>query len=100
MPRSDVLELEWREAARVDLLSIVEYIAQDNLDAALALVTEIEEKAEQLREQPKLYRPGRVRGTHEMVVRPNYVVVYSESMIAVTILRVLHAAQMWPPARS
>ena len=40
---------------------IVEYIAQDNLDAALALVTEIEEKAERLREQPKLYRPGRVR---------------------------------------
>lgn len=79
-----MLELEWREAARVDLLSIVEYIAQDNLDAALALVTEIEEKAEQLREQPKLYRPGRVRGTREMVVRPNYVVVYSESMIAVT----------------
>jgi len=25
--------------------------------------------------------------------------VYSESTIAVTILRVLHAAQMWPPAR-
>ena len=69
------------------------------LDAALALVTEIEEKAERLREQPKLYRPGRVRGTREMVVRPNYVVVYSESMIAVTILRVLHAAQMWPPVR-
>ena len=37
-----MLELEWREAARVDLLSIVEYIAQDNLDAALALVTEID----------------------------------------------------------
>ena len=70
---------------RVGLLSIVEYIAQDNLDAALALVTEIEEKAERLREQPKLYRPGRVRGTREMVVRPNYVVVYSESTIAVTI---------------
>ena len=87
-----MLQLEWREAARADLLSIVEYIAQDNLDAALALVTEIEEKAERLRQQPKLYRPGRVRGTLEMVVRPNYLVVYSESMIAVTILCVLHAA--------
>ena len=93
-----MLELEWREAARIDLLSIVEFIVPDNIDAALALVTEIEEKAERLREHPKLYRPGRVHGTREMVVRPNYVVVYSESMVAVTILRVLHAAQMWPAA--
>jgi toxin ParE1/3/4 len=98
LPRIDVLELEWREAARADLLSIVEYIAQDNLDAALARHGD-RGKAERLREQPKLYRPGRVSGTREMVVRPNYVVVYSESTIAVTILRVLHAAQMWPPAR-
>ncbi|RZL86449.1 MAG: type II toxin-antitoxin system RelE/ParE family toxin [Variovorax sp.] len=94
-----MLELEWREAARADLLSIVEYIAQDNPGAALELVTEIEDKAERLRDHPKLYRPGRVSGTREMVVRPKYVVVYSESTTAVTMLRVLHAAQMWPPAR-
>lgn len=93
-----MLELEWREAARVDLLSIVEYIAQDNLDAALALVTEIEGRtvagAAQAVSAGVRQRHARDGGT------PNYVVVYSESMIAVTILRVLHAAQMWPPARS
>lgn len=33
-----------------------------------------------------------------MVVRPNYVVIYVEDHRAVTILRVLHAAQQWPPA--
>jgi toxin ParE1/3/4 len=33
-----------------------------------------------------------------MVVRSNYVVVYIEDARAVTILRVLHAAQQWPPA--
>jgi plasmid stabilization system protein ParE len=33
-----------------------------------------------------------------MVVRSNYVVVYTEDRLAVTILRVLHTAQQWPPA--
>jgi len=95
-----VLALEWREAARADLLAIVEYIADDNSDAALRLMDEIEEKTSRLRERPKLYRKGRVAGTREMVVRPNYVVVYAEDARAVTILRVLHAAQRWPPARA
>jgi plasmid stabilization system protein ParE len=45
------------------------------------------------------YRPGRVVGTREMVVRPNYLVIYTESARAVTILRVLHAAQQWPPTQ-
>jgi toxin ParE1/3/4 len=32
-----------------------------------------------------------------MVVRPNYIVVYAEDDRTVVILRVLHAAQQWPP---
>ena len=35
-------------------------------------------------------------GTREMVVRPNYIVVYADDLQTVTILRVLHAAQQWP----
>ena len=80
--------LEWREAARAD-----------NPDAAQRLKDDIEAKAAKLPERPKLYRPGRVAGTREMVVRANYVVVYMEDTRAVSILRVLHAAQQWPPAR-
>jgi plasmid stabilization system protein ParE len=37
-----------------------------------------------------------VNGTRELVVRPNYIVVYAETPAVVTVLRVLHAAQMWP----
>lgn len=89
-------DLEWRETAREDLRSIFEYIADDNPAAALALLEEIETKVDRLPERPKAYRPGRVDGTREMVVRPNYLVVYLETPDLVTILRVLHAAQMWP----
>jgi toxin ParE1/3/4 len=91
--------LEWREAARADLLAIVDYISDDNPEAAQRLKDEIEAKVAKLPERPKLYRPGRVAGTREMVVRRNYVVVYTEDSRAVSILRVLHAAQQWPPAQ-
>lgn len=88
--------LEWRETARADLLAIVDYISDDNPDAAQRLKDDIETKATKLPEHPKLYRAGRVDGTREMVVRSNYVVIYVEDVRAVTILRVLHAAQQWP----
>ena len=89
-------ELEWRATAVADLSAIVDYIADDNLDAAQALKDEIEEKTARLPDNPRLYRVGRVDGTREMVVRPNYIVVYADDSQTVTILRVLHAAQQWP----
>lgn len=89
-------ELEWKALAIADLLAIVDYISDDNPDAALALMDEIQGKVAQLPAHPKRCRPGRVEGTRELVVRPNYIVVYTETASAVTVLRVLHAAQMWP----
>ena len=88
--------LEWRGAARRDLLSIVDFISDDNPDAALKLLDDIESKAEQLLQHPRLYKAGRVVGTREMLVRRNYVVIYEENDECVTILRVLHSAQLWP----
>jgi toxin ParE1/3/4 len=91
--------LEWRETARADLLAIVDYISDENPDAAQRLKDDIEVKASKLPDHPKLYRAGRVAGTREMVVRTNYVVIYAEDTCIVSILRVLHAAQQWPPAK-
>lgn len=78
------------------MLLIVDYISDDNPWAARALMDEIESKVALLVVHPKRCRVGRVQGTRELVVRPNYIVVYCEDAEAVTILRVLHAAQMWP----
>lgn len=90
-------ELEWTEPAIADLLAIIEYISDDNPDAAQALKDDIVAKAAKLPEFPRLYRAGRVEGTREMVVWSNYVVVYDENPIVVRVLRVLHGAQQWPP---
>lgn len=88
--------LNWKVVASADLLEIVGYIAEDSPDAAQSLKKEIEAKANALVNHPKLYKPGRMKGTREMVIRPNYVVIYRESSSEVTILRVLHAARQWP----
>lgn len=90
------LRLEWSIAARADLLAILDYISDDNLDAAERQIAEIETKASRLAERPYVYRKGRVAGTREMVVRPNYFVGYTIGQQSVRILRVLHAAQPWP----
>ena len=91
-----VLAIEWRETARADLLAIISHIADENPEAAQRLKDDIQAKVAVLAMHPKLHKSGRVPGTREMVVRANYVVVYAEDLRAVTVLRILHAAQQWP----
>lgn len=94
------MRLVWRPMALADRETIMDYIAQDNPAAAIELDDEFEAKAEQARQRPTLYKTGRVRGTREIVVRPNYVMVYriENEGGTLAVLRVLHAAQQWPPA--
>ncbi len=42
------LRLEWSKAARADLLAILDYISDDNPDAAARLISEIETRASRL----------------------------------------------------
>ena len=82
--------------ALTDRDAIMVYVAQDNPIAAIELDIEFESKAENARLRPTLYKPGRMKGTREIVVRPNYVMVYRVIGDVVEVLRVLHAAQQWP----
>ena len=47
-------------------------------------------------EHPYLFCLGRVPGTREIVVHPNYIVVYRVEATCVKVLRVLHARQKYP----
>jgi len=78
------------------LMSIIDYISDDNPSAASALLEEIQDKVASLITHPQRGRPGRVDGTRELVVRPNYIVIYAEHAREVVVLRILHAAQLWP----
>jgi toxin ParE1/3/4 len=92
------MRLVWRPMAISDREAIMDYIAADNPQAAIELDDQFEIKAEQARQRPTLYKPGRIKGTREIVVRPNYVMVYAiaEDVHELAILRVLHAMQQWP----
>ena len=90
------LTLEWKNKASEDLFKIVDFISDDNPDAAQALKNDIEAKTEKLREFPELYNVGRKRGTRELVAHKNYIVVYKVLVSSVQILRVKHVKQQRP----
>jgi toxin ParE1/3/4 len=72
-------------------------IAEDNQTAAYAVHEAILRQVGRLAEHPRIGRPGRVKGTRELVVSGTpYIVAYRVAGQDVTILRVLHGAQQWP----
>ncbi|MFJ3482535.1 type II toxin-antitoxin system RelE/ParE family toxin [Pseudomonas sp. NPDC090202] len=87
--------VEWRPEARNDLWEILEYLDERNPQTADALHAEIQKLISLLVEHPYLYRSGRVSSTREVVVHPNYVVVYRVTD-RIEVVNVLHARQEYP----
>jgi len=91
------MPLFWTPESIQDREDIYDFIEADNPAAALDLDEMFSEKALHLVDHPGLGRLGRVNGTREMVVHPNYILVYDVRADRVRVLRVLHAARRWPP---
>jgi len=85
--------LEWKPIAEEDLAGILDFIAEDSPASAERFAADIRAKAEKLRVHPELFRVGRKRGTREMVVHPNYILIYWVLTTKVVILRMKHTAQ-------
>ncbi len=94
---SHMSRLEWSQDAEADLDILTDYIAQDNIMAAITMRDEIENQIQRLIDFPLSGRIGRVEGTREMVVaRTPFVVIYRMT-VDIVIVRILHGAQHWPP---
>jgi toxin ParE1/3/4 len=91
-----VQTVRWSEEATTDLVEIIDFIEQRNARSAQSLHAAIVQSAENLPLMPFLFRPGRVAGTREHVVHPNYIVVYQVGDDVIDILRVLHSRQQYP----
>lgn len=90
------MRVAWRAQAVDDLESIIAYIADRNLPAAERLHAAIEACADALPAHPHAFRPGRVAGTREAVVHPNYILIYRVLDDRVEVVNVVHARQQYP----
>lgn len=90
-----MLSLIWRPEARRDLMEIIAYIAERHPAAAERLGEAIRHTAERLPDHPFIHRPGRVAGTREAIVHPNYILVYRVAD-TIEVLAVVHARQQYP----
>ena len=90
-----MLPLIWHDDALDDLEAIVDFIETQNPAAARRIGSAIRETAERLPDHPYMYRTGRIPGTREALITPNYVLVYRVSDI-IEILAILHTRQQYP----
>lgn len=92
-----VLPVVWREQAAEQLDAIIDHIAQFDEAAADRLEALALYCAERLAHFPYMYRAGRVHGTREAVVHPNYILIYRVGAEQVEILSVVHSRRQYPP---
>ncbi|NUU67478.1 type II toxin-antitoxin system RelE/ParE family toxin [Enterobacteriaceae bacterium BIT-l23] len=90
------MKLVWSRLAINDREAIMDFIARDNPQAAIALDDHFEAFARRASEHLLMHKPGRLDNTREVVIRRHYVMIYQICHRRVRILRVLHSAQHWP----
>ena len=90
------MEIIWSVVAEADLESIVEYIARDNMAAALVVDDLLRHAAQELAFFPKKGKPGRYPGTRELVAHEHYLLVYAVTGEMVQIVAVLHTSRKYP----
>lgn len=90
------MRVEWYPEAEADLDEIVRYIFQDNPAAAFQLEDSLLNAARNLSATPEMGRVGRVFGTRELVVHPNYMLVYRIDDPIIYIAAVVHTRQQYP----
>ena len=91
------MSLRWSQKAKTNLISILTYVARDDLGAARQLISDIVDSAEKtLSAQPLAGRQGQIADTREWVAHKRYIVVYRVEQKQVTVLAVLHTSLRWP----
>ncbi len=88
------MRIIWSPLALRDLGQIRNYIAADNIDAALRGEATILIAVAGLRDFPAMGRPGKRPDTRELVIGGTpYIVVYTVSAGALRIITVFHGAR-------
>jgi toxin ParE1/3/4 len=95
------MQIKWLHKALKNLDDEAEYIAQEDPQAARLVVLRVVQAVSLLSDNPALGHPGRVPGTHELVIpKTRYIVPYRvrPRLQRIEILRVFHTSRK-PPER-
>ena len=90
------MKIIWSPTARTKTKEILEYISEDNPDAALTLIDQFESKVEELKLHPESGRAlpevknDKIR---EIVAHKNYGIIYEITLDTIEILTVRHFRQ-------
>ena len=90
------MQVRWLRKALKNLDQELAYIAEDNPLAARLVAQRIEKAVKLLAESPTLGRPGRIPGTHELVIpKTRYIIPYRvrPRLRRIEILRVFHTSR-------
>lgn len=97
MRNGEYMQVRWTRRALLNLEQAVAYIAADSPTIANRVAQKIWESVQLLGDHPRIGRPGRVKGTRELVISGlPYIIPYTERNGSVFILRVLHSSMKWP----
>ncbi len=90
------MKVNWSPFSLLKLDEYAAYIARDNIDAALAFIDEIEDKASSLKDHPFKGRIIPALGDEmkrELVIKGNYLLLYEISGDTIEILSLRHVKQ-------
>ncbi|MCP4282919.1 MAG: type II toxin-antitoxin system RelE/ParE family toxin [Gammaproteobacteria bacterium] len=93
------MEIRWLRKALQNLDQEARYIAKDDPQAAQLMVRKIYRTISLLKTNPSLGHPGRLPGTHELVIpKTRYIVPYRvrPRLKRIEILRVFHTSRKLP----
>lgn len=93
-----LVKVNWTKIAISDLESAFNYVAEieNRPETARLMIKKIIEGVEQIKSFPDSGRPGRVKGTKELIiVTTPFIVVYRMKKASLEILTVLHHARKW-----
>lgn len=89
--------IQWLPLASTNRFEQLDYIAQVNPLAAISQDEQIERQVDMLMQHPNIGRPGRKKGTRELVIsRTPFIVVYRVKATRIEVIRLLHGSQQYP----
>jgi addiction module RelE/StbE family toxin len=91
------MKVLWTPEARQDRDEILQYIAGDNIDAALRMDELFDAAEGRIATHPKIGKTGEKPETRELIPHQSYRLVYQIKETEIWILALMHTARQWPP---